>query len=229
MTVKHRRFWVRAILAVVACLALGFGLPRLIAEVFAWPRLHTLATAPTRRVAIVFGAGLLRDGTPTPVLRDRVETAVELYQSGKVEKILMSGDNRFDNYNEPGAMRDYAMNLGVLEDDIVLDFAGRRTYDTCYRASAIFGVQEALLVTQRFHLARALILCNNLGVQSEGVIADRRTYRRSSRAFWEMRELAAAPLTLWELWVWRPLPVLGTPEPIFTGESLLRPGTRFVL
>jgi SanA protein len=119
-------------------------------------------------------------------------------------------------------MRDYAVRLGVPAADIVLDFAGRRTYDTCFRAKAIFGLNEAVLVTQRFHLARALLLCNNLGVESEGVIADRRTYRRSSLAFWQFRELAAAPVTLWEIWVSRPMPVLGDPEPIFSDQGFLQ-------
>lgn len=220
MFVKIKRFLARTALILAVGLLVIFGLPRLIAEMYAWPRLHTEETAPTSRVAIVFGAGLTRSGEPTAVLRDRVETAVALYQAGKVEKLLMSGDNRFVDYNEPGAMHDYAVSLGVPEEDIVLDYAGRRTYDTCYRASAIFGLKEAILVTQRFHLARALILCNNLGVRAEGVIAVGRTYRRSSLAYWELRELAAAPVTLWEIWVSRPLPVLGNPEPIFTDSKL---------
>lgn len=221
MIAKLGRFLLRAAVIAAAALLVVFGLPRLIAEAYAWPRLHTLESAPERRVAIVFGAGLLRDGTPAPVLRDRVEMAVALYKAGKVEKLLMSGDNRFVNYNEPGAMHDYAVGMGVPEEDIVLDYAGRRTYDTCYRAGAIFGVQEALLVTQRFHLPRALILCNSMGITSEGVVADRRNYRRSSQAFWEFRELAATPVAFWEVWISRPLPVLGDPEPIFREESAL--------
>jgi SanA protein len=218
---KIKRFLVRAGLIIVIGIWIVFGLPRLVAEVMAWPHLYTVENAPHRRAAIVFGAGLTRSGTPTVVLRDRVETAVALYQAGKVEKLLMSGDNRFVEYNEPGAMRDYAISLGVPGEDIVLDYAGRRTYDTCYRASAIFGLDEAILVTQRFHLARALILCNNLGVKAEGVVANRASYRRSSLAYWEIREWAAAPITLWEIWVSRPLPVLGDPEPIFTDQGAL--------
>ncbi len=129
-------------------------------------------SAPTEGVAIVFGAGLTRGGYPTAVLRDRVETAAQLYFAGKVQKLLMSGDNRSDNYNEPGAMREYALSLGVPSDAIVLDYAGRRTYDTCYRAKAIFGLKSALLVTQQFHLPRALFLCNALGIQAAGVEAN---------------------------------------------------------
>ena len=80
----------------------------------------------------------------------------------RFKKYLMSGDNRFLDYNEPGAMCAYALSLGVPEDAIVLDYAGRRTYDTCYRAHAIFGIQQAVLVTQSFHLPRALFTCNML-------------------------------------------------------------------
>src|SRR5207237_52004 len=85
-------------------------------------------------VAIVFGARVWDSGEASPVLYDRVLTAVELYRAGRVKKLLMSGDNPTANYDEPTAMKKTAMQLGVPENDIVLDFAGRRTYDTCYRA-----------------------------------------------------------------------------------------------
>ncbi len=193
---------------------LTLGLARLFTEVYASSRLYTANTAPSASVAIVFGAGLRRDGAPTPVLRDRVATAVELYKSGKVQKLLMSGDNRTVDYNEPGAMKTYAMQLGVPEQDIVLDYAGRRTYDTCYRARHIFGVENALVVTQRFHLPRAVYTCNTIGIHANGVIADRGNY--GAVRIWETRELAATSVALWELWVAHPMPVLGSPEPIFT-------------
>jgi len=168
-----------------------------------------------RRAAIVFGAGLRRDGTPTAVLRDRVETAVRLYQDGKVEKILMSGDNRFVELNEPGSMREYAIALGVPAEDIVLDYAGRRTYDTCFRAKAIFGLDQALLVTQQFHLPRAIYTCRSIGMDVVGVPATGRNYRKSSIIYWELREIPATFMSLIENHITHPLPVLGEPEPIF--------------
>ncbi len=168
-----------------------------------------------RRVAIVFGAGLRHDGSPTPILRDRVAAAADLYFQGKAEKLLMSGDNRFVDYNEPEAMRQYALSLGVPDEAIVLDYAGRRTYDTCYRARAIFGVQEAILVTQKFHLPRALYLCSHLGVDAIGATADRQYYRKLSRLFWNTRELFATFTALLDVHIFHPLPVLGKPEPIF--------------
>lgn len=199
-----------ALIAAIAVLVL----PRLITGLYAAPRTYSQPDVPARRVAIVFGAGLLRDGSPTAVLRDRVQRAADLYFAGKVEKLLMSGDNRFVEYNEPEAMRRYALELGVPEAAIVLDYAGRRTYDTCYRAKAIFGVDAAILVTQEFHLPRAIFLCNMLGVDGVGVSADLQPYRLSSLAFWNLRELPATLSAFLDVTT-RPLPVLGQPEPIF--------------
>jgi SanA protein len=139
---------------------------------------------------------------------------VQLYQQGKVDKLLMSGDNRFENYNEPEAARQYAMQRGVPGEDIVLDYAGRRTYDTCYRAKHIFGVDEAILVTQSFHMPRALFLCNQLGVEAAGVEADNRYFLKRSRMYWNLRELFAAPQAMWDVWAAKPVPVLGEPMPI---------------
>lgn len=198
----------------------GFGilvmvLPRVGTSIYSINRIYQKEDAPSARLAIVFGAGLRRDGTPTAVLRDRVETAADLYFRGKVEKILMSGDNRFEYYNEPGAMRQYALSLGVPEAAIAMDFAGRRTYDTCYRAKAIFGVDDALLVTQRFHLPRALFLCNALGIKSYGVEANNNQYRKLSLLIWNIREQIATTTAFFDVFISNPLPVLGVPEPLF--------------
>jgi len=166
------------------------------------------------RIAIVFGAGLTRSGGPTAVLYDRVATAVELYQRGLVNKLLLSGDNRFENYNEPEAMRRTAIKLGVPNEDLVLDYAGRRTYDSCYRAREIFGVNRAILVTQAFHLERALYLCDAFGIESVGVMADRRNYAGGAQTWWLARE-AIATVGAWiDVNVTRPTPVLGDPLPI---------------
>jgi SanA protein len=148
-----------------------------------------------------------------------VGTAARLYFSGKVEKMLMSGDNSEVNYNEPGAMREYALELGVPDGAIVLDYAGRRTYDTCYRAREIFGIDQAILVTQNFHLPRALYVCNALGISAVGVPADQRRYTRRSLVWWNLRETPATLVALWEVHVSRPKPILGEKEPIFPLEA----------
>jgi SanA protein len=193
----------------------GLYLPRFILVLYSKPRTFSAKDVSPHRVAIVFGAGLWRDGTPTPVLRDRVQTAANLYFDSKVEKLLMSGDNRTLDYNEPESMRQYALSLGVPDGAIVLDYAGRRTYDTCYRARDIFGVKSAILVTQGFHLPRALFLCNMLGVDGVGVPADLQYYRKASRAIWEFREVLATIDSINDILYKKPIPVLGDPEPIF--------------
>ena len=188
---------------------------RLVTGLYARGKVFSATDVPVRRVAIVFGAGLWRNGSPTPVLADRVSEAAALYFAGKVEKLLMSGDNRFVDYNEPEAMRKLALSLGVPNEAIVLDYAGRRTYDTCYRAKAIFRVDQAILVTQAFHMPRAIYICNLLGVESVGVQSDLRDFRKSSLLYWNARELFATVSALWDVNIGHPLPVLGKQEPIF--------------
>jgi len=186
---------------------------RIYASIDALPRDDTPRDG-SRRIAIVFGAGLTRSGEPTAALYDRVATAVDLYQRGVVNKLLLTGDNRFVNYNEPEAMRRAAVKLGVPDKDLVLDYAGRRTYDSCYRARAIFGVNHAILVTQAFHLDRALYLCDTFGIASVGVAADRRSYSRSAQTWWSVREAAATVVAWIDVNVTRPIPVLGDKLPI---------------
>jgi SanA protein len=219
MTNKLLRMLLWIILLIIFLLAAGLAIPRLMTAFYSRARTFTREEVPVRKVAIVFGAGLWRDGRPTPVLRDRVGTAAELYFSGKVEKLLMSGDNSYLNYNEPGAMREYALELGIPDEAIVLDYAGRRTYDTCYRAKEIFGVKKAILVTQNFHLPRALYTCNQLGVDAVGVPADLRNYTRRSLIWWNVRETPATLIALWEVHIAQPHPILGEKEPIFPLEA----------
>lgn len=196
-----------------------FILPRLINELVQSPRIYAeIEDIPDSKVAIVFGAGLKSDGTVTRILRDRVNAAIQLYESGKVEKILLSGANRVVEYNEPGAMYEYAVSQGIPSEVLVLDYAGRRTYDTCYRAKEIFQVDNAILVTQRFHLSRALFLCNTFGVKSTGYSANLSYYLKSSRVIWNIRELPATSVAIFDAWFRKPVPVLGDPLPIFEKE-----------
>ena len=215
MLKRMLKFGWRVFLVLAMLGVLAMALPRMATSLYSMNRIYEIEEAPASRLAIVFGAGLRRDGSPTAVLRDRVETAAALYFSGKVEKILMSGDNSYEYYNEPGSMKEYALSLGVPETAIVMDYAGRRTYDTCYRAKAIFGVEEALLVTQGFHLPRALFLCNALGIDSYGIEANNNSYRGRSLVIWNIREQIATLGAFIDVYVSNPLPVLGAPEPIF--------------
>lgn len=175
----------------------------------------TLQDQPEAQVALVLGAGLRRDGSPTAILRDRVQSAVELYRAGKVSKLLMSGDNSYIDYNEPGAMREYAISLGVPDGDIVLDYAGRRTYDSCFRAKHIFGVKSLITVTQSFHIPRATYICRSLGIEATGYTANNLYYRKSSRLYWNIREIPAMLVAAIEVLITHPLPILGEKEYIF--------------
>jgi vancomycin permeability regulator SanA len=197
---------------------LALLLPRSITALFSIARVFSVAEAPAEPVAIVFGAGLRRDGTATAILRDRVQTAADLYRARKVQRLLMSGDNSRLGYNEPEAMRQYALTLGIPDGAIVLDYAGRRTYDTCYRARAIFGLPSAVLVTQDFHMARALYTCNALGLPAVGVRASNFYYLKRSRLYWNLRELLATTGAFVDLFITKPLPVLGEPEPILASK-----------
>jgi SanA protein len=199
-----------------AAALLGMGMALAIWAIIQWryDRLvwTDVSAATARPVAIVFGAGIRPDGRLSPMLRDRMDTAIDLYRAGLVRKLLVSGDNRFANYDEPSRMYDYAVAQGLPPEDVVRDYAGRRTYDTCYRASAIFGVTQAILVTQRFHLPRALFTCRSLGVDAVGFSADRRVY--FSNPYYRLRDAFATLRAWWDVAIARPTPVLGAKEEI---------------
>jgi SanA protein len=164
---------------------------------------------PPQPVAIVFGAGYWPSGHLSDALADRMEAAIALYEAGKVNKLLLTGDNRSEDYNEPARMAEYAQARGVPRQDLVLDYAGRRTYDSCYRAGTIFGVQQAVLVTQAFHLPRALYTCDRLGLEVVGVVADRHRYVYG--AWYNLREVLALARAWLDVNLLRPRPVLGDP------------------
>ncbi len=162
---------------------------------------------PTQQVAIVFGAGVYDDGTPTPMLADRVKAAVDLYRLGKVQKLLMTGDNSRKDYDEVSAMQRYAVDRGVPIVDITLDRAGLSTYESCYRAQQIFGIRQAVLITQNFHLPRAVYICERLGVEAIGLgTPDWGRYRDDTVTRYTAREMLSVLKAFWEVNVTRPLP-----------------------
>ncbi|MEZ5264009.1 MAG: ElyC/SanA/YdcF family protein [Acidimicrobiales bacterium] len=128
----------------------------------------SVEAVPHRRVALVLGAGLEGDGSPGPMLRDRLDGAVALYRAGVVDHLLLSGDNGRTDHDEPTAMRRRVIAAGVPPLDVTLDFAGFDTADSCERARRVFGVTDAVVVTQRFHLDRAVYLCRLAGIDAVG-------------------------------------------------------------
>ncbi|PYC77374.1 hypothetical protein C7C46_18950 [Streptomyces tateyamensis] len=131
-------------------------------------RVRTVAEVPAEPVAVVFGAGVVGD-EPSPYLAHRLDAAVQLYQAHKVKAILVTGDNSRDGYNEPGAMYDYLRERGVPAVRVVRDYAGFNTWDSCDRARRIFGVDRAVLVSQDYHVRRALALCRAAGIDSYAI------------------------------------------------------------
>lgn len=164
---------------------------------------------PPEPVAIVFGAGI-----GTPVLSDRVATAVKLYNSGKVKKILMTGDNGHANYDEPNAMKALAIVAGVPARDIVCDYAGFRTYDSLYRARDIFDVHQAILVTQGFHLPRAIFIAKSLGMSVIGIDASLHSYG-GEETLYELREIVASECAWLDVSMHKRPRFLGKKESVF--------------
>ncbi|MFG2605614.1 vancomycin high temperature exclusion protein [Streptomyces sp. NPDC048514] len=135
-------------------------------------RLRTTADVPPAPVAVVFGAGLWHGGKPSPYLARRLDAAATLYRQGRIEVVLVTGDNSREDYDEPDAMRGYLTAHGVPDGRIVGDYAGFDTWDSCVRAKKIFGVDRAVLISQGFHIRRAVALCEAAGVDSYGVGVD---------------------------------------------------------
>jgi vancomycin permeability regulator SanA len=171
-----------------------------------------LQSVPAEPVAIVFGAGVRGQGL-SPMLMDRVRLAVDLYRAGRVRKLLMTGDNSRPDYDEVTPMRRFAVSRGVPEGDIVLDYAGFSTYESCYRARQVFGVKQAVLVTQSFHLARALYTCRQLGIEAVGVGApDWGIYPDRVMTYYAVREAFATLKALWDVHIAQPLPTFLGPD-----------------
>ena len=213
---KKRIVLLVALLIVLAGGVAMFG-PRAYAALRAQGEIYSLSDVPPHDVAIVFGAQVFPSGRLSHMLADRVATGADLYHAGKARVLLFTGDNGDTHYNEPEAMRRYAMQLGVPSEAIVLDYAGFRTYDSCYRAREIFQVERAILVTQDFHLDRALLTCDELGLDVVGVAADYQRpegYNERHLRQSQIREIPATTLAVLDLVRGRKPRYLGDPLPI---------------
>lgn len=125
---------------------------------------------------LVLGAGVRADGRPSPMLEDRLLQGIALYKMGASNKLLMSGDNTRKGYDEVNTMKQYALDKGIASEDIFMDHAGISTYDSIYRAKEIFQADNVIIVTQQYHLYRALYISESLGINAYGVSADPRIY-----------------------------------------------------
>ena len=159
---------------------------------------------------MVLGASVNSDGTPSPMLRDRLDTAIDLYHKGVAPKLLLSGDNGQIVYNEVQAMKNYAMEAGVDEADIFLDHAGFSTYESVYRAKYIFDVNSMIVVTQTYHLYRSLYGCRRMGIEAMGAASDQYTY--AGQEIREVREVLARDKDVVK-WMFKP-------QPTFLGDTI---------
>lgn len=158
---------------------------------------------------LVLGAGI-RNNKPTPMLNDRIEEAISLYKDKKAPKIIMSGDHGRIDYNEVGVMKDFAIDKGVPSSDIFMDHAGFSTYESLYRAKEIFQAKKIIIVTQDYHLYRALYIANQLGLEAVGVASNPRDYSGQTKR--DIREVAARCKDF--------LTCIIKPEPTYLGESI---------
>ena len=216
---RVRVSFLRTAFALVAATGLAVVVANRVVTHGASARIHrAIADVPQRTVAIVPGARVYADGTPSPILVDRLEAARVLYATGRVRRILVSGDHARPEYNEVGAMHRWLVAHGVPDEAVFLDHAGFRTLDPMVRAAKVFGVRDAVVCTQRFHLARSLMLAEGAGIDAVGFVADRRTY--PSRRADATRELFARAVAMLDRYVFATQPrFLGTMIPI-DGDAL---------
>lgn len=174
--VAPRRRWRRVARRLLIVAVAGvLGVVLFVAGSTIWVRsgadgmLFTEQTVPASPVALVLGAQVYADGTPSAFLEARLDLARRLLESGKVKVLLVSGDNMHHEYDEPTAMRAWLMAHGVPERKIVRDYAGFDTYDSCARAKRVFGVTRVTVVTQSYHIARAVMVCRHIGLDAVGV------------------------------------------------------------
>jgi SanA protein len=215
----HALFWPLLAIGILLVLAaLAVLVPNLVITQAAKDYIvQSVEDAPHAEVAIVLGARVWVDGTPMDMLGDRLETGVRLYEQGKVDKILLSGEHYKVPYNQVDVMLKYVLERGVPERDVFTDNAGLTTYDTMYRAREVFQVESALIVTQDFHLSRAVYTARQMGLEAIGVVADLMTYRDEAPN--AAREILARVNAILELHFTHPAPAeLGPPLPI-TGDG----------
>ncbi|MFI9785300.1 vancomycin high temperature exclusion protein [Kitasatospora sp. NPDC051984] len=200
---RGQRRWFQALLA---CSVLALT-PNAWLFVTQSHKIGTVQSVPASPVAIVFGAGLM-NGKPSPYLAHRLDAALELYRANKVQAILVTGDNGTVEYDETDAMRTYLIERGVPEIRVVGDYAGFDTWDSCTRAHRIFGVDKAVLISQTFHVRRALALCRAAGIESSGVGVEE--WHDTTWHYGEVREIGSAAKAF--------LNVLVRPDPTLLGR-----------
>ena len=208
---RIKRFFIILILAAVL-LATAVFVPNFIVIKKTESNIVTLEEAAELSdvdCAVILGAGV-REGKPTPMLRDRLLVGIDLYKSGAVKKLIMSGDHGSTDYDEVNIMKSFAVDRGVPDEDIFMDHAGFSTYETIYRAREIFEEDNVIIVSQKYHLYRALYIAEKLGIKSVGVSADLDTYRGQTKR--DLREILARDKDFFKC--------IFKPKPTYLGDKI---------
>jgi len=221
-TRPRRRRRVRLLVGALVVVVL-LALPLLVVQGVGRAHERALGDVPDHTVALVLGAGLHPDGTPSTYLARRLDAAKTLYDQGTVKVILVSGDNSTVTHDEPTAMRDYLVEHGVPADAIVLDHAGFDTHDSCVRAHKIFGVDDAVVISQGYHVPRAAFSCTAAGIDTTAVGVSASSVTPTQAVLWRVREIPASYKAAWDALVGRDPVHLGKQE---TGvrDALARAG-----
>ncbi|TDQ43917.1 SanA/YdcF family protein [Actinorugispora endophytica] len=213
-----RRRWYGAGLTACLVAVAGFG-PVAWLHASSGDHRYEAADVPERPVAMVLGAGVTPDGEPTRLLARRLDLAAELYREGRVEAVLVTGDNSVEHYNETDAMRDYLVGAGVPDSKIAGDYAGFSTWESCVRAREVFGVEAATVITQTFHLPRAVALCRAAGLDAVGVGDPAWDERAPAMLYGHVREVPAAFKAVFDV-VLRPSPTFLGPYETSVDDAL---------
>ncbi|RKQ87956.1 SanA protein [Solirubrobacter pauli] len=209
----------RLVAIAVAGVVLVLGLPNLIVGLGGRGVETTPRAVPHAQAALVLGAQVMPNGAPSSMLSDRITAAAELYKAGRVDKLLLSGDHGRKRYDEVGTMRDILLKQGIPAEDIFTDHAGFDTWDSAQRARRVFDARSVVVVTQRFHMARALYDARKAGLDATGYVADKRDYGRVMPRL-RVREAAARVKTVGDVVTGADPHFLGPVIPI-TGDGRL--------
>ncbi len=197
---------------ILVLLSLVFGLTNYYVELAGDKYIFSADQVPDAEAVLVLGAYVFPDGKVSNMLNDRLTVGYELYQQGKAPRILVSGDHGRTNYDEVNSMKSYLRGKGVPSQDVFMDHAGFSTYESMYRARDIFQVKKLIIVTQHYHLQRAVFIAREMGIEAYGVASDLHNYG-PVMAEYQLREMAARNKDFW-------LAKIIQPQPTFLGDAI---------
>lgn len=220
MNIKNKgKFFLKLVLLLIVFCGITAGAINLyITSAFDESIYEDISDVPKMQTALLLGAKVYSNGALSSIMSDRSLTAIDLYKNKKVQKILISGDHGTSKYDEVNTIKDFLLSNGIPKEDIFLDHAGFDTYDSIYRANAIFEVESLTIISQEFHLPRAVYIAHSLDIDAVGFVADRQEYLSQWQNY--ARESLARVKAFIDVSFWAKPKFLGETIPI-TGDSQL--------